>query len=99
MNAKQLFSAAALVLVGTSAFAAEGEQWVPSTGSLTRTEVQAELARAQAAGEVAATTAAYSGFAVAKSNDSRTALSREFVRSEARAVAHSNAFSSQYVGG
>ena len=98
MNAKQLF-AAALVLTSASAFAVEGEQWVPATGSLTRTEVKAELARAEAAGEIVATTEAYGGFAVTASNDVRTALSREAVRSEARAVAHNNTFASQYVGG
>lgn len=99
MNAKQLFAAAALLVAGTSAFAVEGEQWVPATGSLTRAEVKAELARAQAAGEIVATNEAYDGFTTAKSNDTRTAVSREFVRGEARAVAHGNVFTSLYVGG
>lgn len=99
MNAKQLFAAATLLVAGASAFAVEGEQWIPATGSLTRAEVKAELARAQSAGEIVATTEAYGGFAAVKSNDVRTAVSREFVRAEARAVAHGNTFASQYVGG
>jgi hypothetical protein len=95
MNAKQLFTAAALVLTGVSAFAVEGEQFVPPTGTLTRAEVKAELARAQVAGEVVAVNEAYGGFAVAKT----TTLARDVVRGEARAVAQSKSFSSLYVGG
>lgn len=97
MNTKQLVTAAALVFAGFSAVAAEGEQWIPETGSLTRAEVKAELARAQGAGEVVATNEAYAGFVVKQ--DVRTALSREFVRGEARAVAQSPAIASLYVGG
>ncbi len=97
MNAKQLFTAAALVVAGFSAVAAEGEQWIPETGALTRAEVKAELARAQAAGEVVASNEAYAGFEVKQ--DTRTALSREVVRSQARAVAQAPAFTSLYVGG
>ena len=97
MNTKQFVTAAALVFAGFSAIAAEGEQWIPETGSLTRAEVKAELARAQGAGEIAVANEAYAGF-VAK-QDVRTALSREFVRGEARAVAQSPMFTSLYVGG
>jgi Domain of unknown function (DUF4148) len=97
MNTKQFVTAAALVFAGFSAVAAEGEQWIPETGSLTRAEVKAELARAQGAGEIVASNEAYAGF-VAK-QDVRTALSREFVRGEARAVAQSPVIASLYVGG
>lgn len=97
MNAKQVITAAALAFAGFSAVAAEGEQWIPETGSLTRAEVKAELARAQGTGEIAVANDTYAGFVVKQ--DVRTALSREVVRGEARAVAQSQSFTSLYVGG
>jgi hypothetical protein len=104
MNAKQLFAVSALVLGGASAFAVEGEQWIPPTGSLTRAEVKAELARAQAAGEIV-THAAYGGFESTRSVAARAAdiataaRSRNEVRTEARASIRANTFGSLYVGG
>ena len=97
MNAKQVITVAALAFAGFSAVAAEGEQWIPETGSLTRAEVKAELARAQATGEIAPSNETYAGFEVKQ--DVRTALSREIVRGQARAVAQSPSFTSLYVGG
>jgi hypothetical protein len=104
MNAKQLFAAAALVVVGTSTFAVEATQFVPQAGALTRAEVRAELARAQAAGEVAAVSATYGNFAPVaraayKADESQAARSRDEVRAEARASARSNAFDTLYIGG
>lgn len=53
MNAKTLFAAAALALVGTASFADEVRDY-PTPSTLTRAEVKAELLRAQAAGETVA---------------------------------------------
>lgn len=104
MNAKQLIAAAAFAVIGSSAFAVEAEQFVAPAGSLTRAEVRAELARAQAAGEVATVSETYGGFtAVAKAtpklDDSQVARSRDEARVEARAAARSNAVNTLYVGG
>ncbi len=103
MNARPLFAASALVLAGAGAFAAESEQWVAATGSLTRAEVRAELARAQAAGEIAPI-AVYGGFesarkATPKAAGTGTARSRDDVRAEGRAAARDNGLASLYVGG
>lgn len=103
MNTKQLFAAAALAVIGASAFAAEAEQFVPQTGALTRAEVRAELARAQAAGEIATVAEAYGAFTpVAKApklDESKVVRSRDDVRNEARAAVRSNAVNTLYVGG
>jgi hypothetical protein len=101
MNAKNLFAAAALAVIGTSAFAGEATEFAPQAGALTRAEVSAELARAQAAGEIATVSASYGSFApVARA--AYTAVdaqaSRAEVRAEARAAARANV-NSLYVGG
>jgi len=100
MNAKQLFAAAAFAVIGTSAFAVEAEQFVPPTGSLTRAEVRAELARAQASGEIAAVSANYGDFTVAKGARSidQAKLSREAVRTEASSALR-NGQNALYIGG
>ena len=104
MNTKNLFAAAVLAVIGTSAMAVEAEQFVPSNGSLTRTEVKAELARAQAAGEIAQVSATYGNFepvarAAYKAQDTQAARSRDDVRTEARAKARANDFNTLYIGG
>lgn len=104
MNAKNLFAAAALAVIGTSAMAVEAEQFVPTTGSLTRAEVRAELTRAQAAGEIAQVSAAYGSFAPVaraayKAHDTQAARSRDEVRAEARVKAQANALNTNYIGG
>ena len=103
MNAKNLFAAAALAVIGTSAMATEATQFVPQAGALTRAEVRAELARAQAAGEIATVSASYGSFAPVaraayKANDSQAARSRDEVRAEAKAAARVNV-NTLYVGG
>jgi hypothetical protein len=104
MNAKQLFAAATLAVIGASAFAAEGTQFVPQTGTLTRAEVRAELARAQAAGELPVVSATYGNFApvaraVYKAEPTQASRSRDDVRAEARAAVRDNSVSTLYVGG
>jgi uncharacterized protein DUF4148 len=99
MNAKTLFAAAALALVGTATFAAEAEQWTPDQGALTRAEVKAELARSQAAKEVNPSSSTYR-FAEQKfAVNPAVAMSRDDVRAEARLKTRSNAFDASYVGG
>jgi len=101
MNAKNLFAAAALVVVGTAAFAAEGEQWTPAQGTLTRSEVTAELARSQAAKEVNPSASSYGRFPTQTYAVRKPAVevNRDDVRAEARVKARSNLFDSLYVGG
>ncbi|MEW6690468.1 MAG: DUF4148 domain-containing protein [Pseudomonadota bacterium] len=105
MNRKQLVAAAAIALIGGSAFAVEAEQVVVPKGQLTRAEVQAEYARARAAGELAFANESYGGmkaqaFAARAGAIERTATrSREDVREEARAASRSAAFNQNYVGG
>ncbi len=105
MNTKQLIAAAAIALIGSAAFAAEGEQVAVPKGQLTRAEVQAELARARNAGEVTSIAASYGSFnpqayaardgAIARTAD----RSRDDVRAEARAATRGAKFNADYVGG
>lgn len=105
MNAKQLFAAAAIAVIGTSAFAVEAEQIPAQSGQLTRAEVQAEVARARAAGELSFASESYGGFkavtwAARKSPlDHAASRSREEVREEARAAGRAATFNPLYVGG
>ncbi len=105
MNRKQIIAAAAFAVIGSSAFAVEAEQVVVPQGALTRAEVQAELARARAAGELAFANESYSGvkeqtFAARGGAIERTASrSRDDVRAEARAAARSTKVNNDYVGG
>jgi hypothetical protein len=98
MNAR-LIATALIALSGATAFAAEGEQWVAPTGTLTRAEVRAELARAQAAGEIVVAGEAWSGFAVAAPKV-QYATPAEQGKAVARAAAvKAPAFNELYVGG
>ncbi len=55
MNAKTIFAAAALALIGTASFASEVSEFpVPTGSTLTRAEVRAELVRSQAANNLVA---------------------------------------------
>jgi hypothetical protein len=94
MNLRQILVASAITLVGSTAFAVEGEQWKPEAGTLTRAEVRAELARAQAAGEVNRVSASYGDVAV-------QAMTSDRSRAEVRAEAAMHRFdpASLYYGG
>ena len=104
MNAKQLFAATTFALIGASAFASEATQFPVEAGTLTRAEVKADLAHAQAAGTIVAADETYGSFPAASvaarkaSFDNQAALSREAVRAEARAV-RAQKFNELYVGG
>jgi hypothetical protein len=104
MNAKQLFTAAALAVLGTTAFASEAIQVPVEAGQLTRAEVKADLARAQAAGEIVSGEAYGSfpavGVAARKASfDNTVARSADDVRVEARAANRAGKFNELYVGG
>ena len=105
MNTKQLLAAAALAVIGSSAFAVEAEQVPSQSGQLTRAEVKAELARAQAAGELFFAADSYGGFkavtyAARKAPlDQTVGRSREEVREEARAATRNSKLDTLNVGG
>ncbi|HNW65358.1 MAG TPA: DUF4148 domain-containing protein, partial [Piscinibacter sp.] len=105
MNSKQLFAAAAIAVIGTSAFAVEAEQIPTQSGQLTRAEVQAEVVRARTAGELTFASDSYGGFkavtwAARKSPlDQAASRSRDEVREEARAAGRASKFNQLYVGG
>ena len=102
---KQLIAAAAFAVIGSSAFAVEAEQVVAPKGQLTRAEVQAEFARAQAAGELAYANESYGGvkersFAARGGAIERSASrDRDEVRAEGRAAARAGKINTDYVGG
>jgi Domain of unknown function (DUF4148) len=94
MNTKQLIAAAAIAFAGTSAFAIEATQIEVPASTLTRAEVKAELARAQAAGELNQASALY-GYAQPVFASVRT---RAEVRAEAVQAARDHSFNLLYVG-
>ena len=94
MNTKHLIAAAAIAFAGTGAFATEATQFNVPSGTLTRTEVKAELARAQAAGELNQVSALY-GNAQPTMASVRT---RAEVRAEAQQAARDPSFNLLYVG-
>jgi len=81
MNLKKIAVAASLLSTVVSAMAVEATQWNPPAGSLSRTEVRAELARAFARGELRQPGAAYSGGGFYF--DASSTLTRDEVRAEA----------------
>jgi hypothetical protein len=96
MNSKLLFAAALAIAVLSSgaAMASEATQFAAPTGKLTRTEVKAELKRAQAAGELSGPTATYGDF----DETMASTRTRDDVRAEARAEARTHRVASQYSG-
>ena len=93
MNTKNLIAAAALAFVGATAFAQDVQNY-PTPSTLTRAEVLADLARAQADGQVSTQALVRDAVEVVAarnvSNDNRfTRLSRVEVRRDlARTNAH-----------
>lgn len=94
MNTKHLIAALAIAFVGTGAFASEATQFTNTPSTLTRAEVKAELARAQAAGELNQASELY-GYAQPVIASVRT---RAEVRAEAVKAAHEHGFNQYYVG-
>ena len=94
MNTKHLIAAAAIAFVGTGAFASEATQFTDTPSTLTRAEVKAELARAQAAGELNQVSALHGSAQPAVAS----LRSRDDVRAEARAEARTGKLAAQYLG-
>ena len=62
MNVKQITVALSLLAGSAAAMAVEATQWNPPAGHFSRAEVQADLARAVANGELESRGEAYAGF-------------------------------------
>jgi len=78
--------AVSLFAATASAMAVEATQWNPPAGRMTRAEVQAELGRAQAAGELVARGEAFGGFDYAhqpQSTVARAQVKEELARARA----------------
>ncbi len=93
MTAKTLFAAAAIALIGTTAFAGEVTEFATPTSTLTRAEVRADLARSQTANDLFAQGESYGNvqpmvLAQRAANNQVAGLSRVEVKRElARAQA------------
>ena len=94
MNTKHIIAAAAIAFLGTGAFASEATQFTDTPSTLSRAVVKAELARAQAAGELNRASALY-GYAEPATASVRT---RAEVRAEAIKAARDHSFNMLYVG-
>lgn len=101
MNTKSFIAAAALALIGSTAFADPSPAQAPRS-QLTRSEVQAELLRARAAGELDSAADSYGlKWAARTSTTSERAFarSRDEVREEAVNAARSRKHGDLNVGG
>ena len=94
MNTKHLIAAAAIAFAGTGAFATEATQFTDTPSTASRAEVKAELARAQAAGELNQVSALY-GYVQPVFASVRT---RAEVRAEAVQAARDHSFNALYLG-
>lgn len=95
MNTQHILAALAIALSGSSVFASEITEFkdMPSTAS--RASVQAELARAQAAGELNNTAQTYGSFQAKAFTSMR---SRAEVRTEGVMAVHQHSLNQLYVG-
>jgi Domain of unknown function (DUF4148) len=94
MNAKALFAVTVVVALLSSgaAMASEATQFKDAPGTLSRTQVQADLARARADGTVPGVGENFGNF-----HEALTSVrGRDEVRAEARAVARSHLFVTEY---
>ncbi len=94
MNTKHIIAAIAVAFVGASAFASEATEFKDTPSTLSRAVVKAELARAQATGELNRASALYGYVEPAIAS----ARSREEVRAEAFKAAHEHSTNTLYVG-
>jgi hypothetical protein len=95
MNTKHILAALAIALSGSAAFASEVTEFKDMPGTASRASVKAELARAQAAGELTETAQTYGSFQAKSFTSMR---SRAEVRSEAVMAAHQHNLNQLYVG-
>jgi hypothetical protein len=94
MNTKQVIAAVGLAFAASGAFAAEATQFTDTPSTLTRAAVKAELARAQASGQISQVSDLY-GYYQPTVASVRT---REEVRAEAVKAAHEHSVNMLYVG-
>jgi hypothetical protein len=95
MKTQRLFAASALAAAAFAAGAQEATLYTDPPSTLTRAEVQAELARARAAGELDEITDWLTQRAIAMRTDpaqQAVARSRADVQAEAMAAAHTRSF-------
>jgi Domain of unknown function (DUF4148) len=94
MNTKHIIAAVAIAFMGSGAFASEATEFKDTPSTLSRAAVKAELARAQAAGELNRTSAQYGYFEPVVAS----VRTREEVRAEAVKAAHEHSVNTLYVG-
>lgn len=94
MKTQHLIAALAIAFAGTSVFASEITEFKDTPSTLTRAAVKAELARAQASGELNHPSDLY-GYAEPMLASVRT---RDEVRAEAVKAAHDLSVNTLYVG-
>jgi hypothetical protein len=95
MNTKHILAALAIALSGGTAFAAEFTEFKDTPGTASRVAVQAELARAQAAGELNESAQTYGSFQAKAFTSMRE---RAAVRAEGVMAAHQHSLNQLYVG-
>jgi hypothetical protein len=95
MNTKHILAALAIALSGSTAFASEVTEFKDTPSTASRAIVQAELARAQAAGELLETAQTYGSFQAKAFTSMRD---RAAVRAEAVMAAHQHSLNQLYVG-
>jgi hypothetical protein len=98
MNIKHLIAASAFALVGASAFADGPQRTEPFVSTMTRAQVQADLASAQASGELAQLRVQYNDFGTAAVMASAMPRNVAEVRAEAIAVASTRTLERAYAG-
>jgi Domain of unknown function (DUF4148) len=94
MNTKHIIAAIAIAFVGGGAFASEATEFKDTPSTLSRAVVKAELARAQAAGELNRVSDLYGYFEPVVAS----VRTREEVRAEAVKAAHDHSFNRLHVG-
>jgi hypothetical protein len=87
MNVKTLIASIALALIGTSTQASDATQFTTGASTQSRADVQAELARAVAAGEVANAGDSYGSFSSTNSGNKSSNVTRAQVIAEYRTAA------------
>jgi hypothetical protein len=95
MNTKHILAAVAIAFSATGAFASEATQFTDTPSTLSRASVKAELARAQAAGELTETAQTYGSFQAKAFTSMRD---RAQVRSEGAMAVHQHSLNQLYVG-
>ncbi len=94
MNTKHIIATVAIAFASAGAFASEATEFKDTPSTQSRAVVKAELARAQAAGELNRASALYGYFEPVMAS----VRSREEVRAEAVRAAHDHSINGLYVG-